>query len=653
MIVLVKFFKRPNNRQDTVKKKFLGAKPYALIENNRLVNILDEEISNKFPNNGKVYVPEIISNQNKEENFRICELQESPTYNIEIPGSIKYGIKKEATNYSLLEIIDIDKPVENNETAIVELLRNGISIAFHISNPVVLRTEDDMLIGPIQLEFSDGLYFMKEKDLNFIPYYNQEIEIFNIPNYNRSLERLFSIDRINEESLQGWIDVASNQRIINETINQIKDHIKFSELSRGLIREIKKRYSEDNLIKEEHLKMRFNRIIEIMENREFDDELINEFTKKLIRLPIVNEIITEQTKNAFENEYNLFVENNNELILKNEMLNNTLNEVQNELRLTEIKLNDRISNLKNFEETVTGKIDQIMSNVHSVYIDQALSAGLPAYSKAEIDSRHSVSNTSFSSKQSASSSTPLNDFEDVKNMISENLKFVKGKDEGSVLAATLIAASIINEPIIVYGENAFDFAQILAKSIASEEIITFIPEIETFNLENLHQKFTQYNSLENTKAFIIHDPHLTTAVYSLPTYLKQIRWSNTTLIPNLIIISIEDIDEAKEFRERMPKSPLISADNYYNRYLSLEEVQQILPGQMKINSFEDGTDLNTIALKNKFVSWLNENEEVEINAKKVNVLILWLNYMDMLVGKETLFEWIYEIFKSVITLNEE
>lgn len=653
MIALVKFFKRQNNRQDTVQKIFLGAKPYALIENNHLVDILEEEILNKFPNNGKVYVPEFISNQNKEENFKICELQETPTYNLENPSSIKYGIKKEASEYSLTEIIDIDKQVKNNEAAIVELLRNGISIAFHLSNQVVLRTEDDMLIGPIQLEFSDGLYFIKEKDLNFIPYYSQEIDIFKIPNYNRSLERLFSIDKINEENLQGWIDVASNQRIINETINQIKDHIEFSGLSRKIISKIKERYSEGNLIREEHLKMRFERIIEIMEQREFDEELINKFTQQLLQLPVVNEIIAEQTKNAFENEYNLFVENNNELILKNEMLNNTLNEVQNELRLTEIKLNERISSLKNFEDTVTEKINQIMSNVHSVYIDQALSAGLPAQSMIKKDSRHTVSNTSFSSKQSASTSTPLNDFEDVKNMLSENLKFVKGKDEGSVLAATLIAAAVINEPIIVYGENAFDFAQMLAKSIASEEIITFIPEIETFNLENLHQKFTQYNSLENTKAFIIHDPHLTTAVYSLPTYLKQIRWSNSTLIPNLIIISIEHLDEAKEFREKMPKSPLISADNYFNRYLSLEEVQQILPGQMKINSFEDFTDLNTIALKNKFVSWLNENEEVEINAKKVNALILWLNYMDMLVNKETLFEWIYEIFQSVITLNEE
>lgn len=653
MIVLLKFFNRLNNRQDTFQKNLLGAKPYALIENNRMLDILDEEIRNMFPNNGKVYVSEFISIQNKEESFRICELQETYTYKSENPSSIKYGIKKEANEYSLIEIIDIDDQIKNNEAAIVKLLRNGISIAFHLSNPVVLRTEDDMLIGPIQLEFSDGLYFMKEKDLNFIPYYNQEIEIFKIPNYNRSLERLFSIDKINEENLQGWIDVASNQKIINETINQIKDHMEFSGLSRKMISKIKERYSENNLIKERHLKMRFERSIEILEKREFDEQLINIFTQQLLQLPVVDEIITQQTKKAFETEYNLFVENNNELILKNGILNNELNSVQNELRLMEIKLNERASNLQDFEETVTTKINQIMSNVHSVYIDQALNVGLPAYSNVEIDNRHSVSNTSFSTRQSASNNTVLDDFECVKNIISENLKFVKGKDEGSVLAATLIAASALNEPIIIYGENAFDFAQMLARSIASEEIITFIPEIETFNLENLHQKFIQYNSLENTKAFIIHDPHLTSAVYSLPTYLKQIRWSNTVLIPNLIIISIEEIDEAKELLRRMPKSPLICTDDYFKRYLSLKDVQQILPGQMKINSFEGSADSNTIALKNKFISWLNSNEEVEVNAKKVNALILWLNYMDMLVSKETLFEWIYKVFKSVIILNEE
>lgn len=652
MIALVKLYKRASAGQDGSERSLVGAQPYAIIENERLININEDEILNNFPNNGKVYVPEFVSLQGKEA-FRIFELQESHSYNIDFPGSIKYTIKKEATNYTLNEIIDIDESIEDNGESIIELLRKGISIPYHVSNMVLLRTANDMLVGPIQLEFFEGSYYLKEKDLNFISYYKQELDILKILNYKRSFERLFSIDKINEENLEGWIDVATNQRIISETINQIKDHIEFSGLSRKIISKLKEIYLNEQFIKEEHLKLRFKRILEIMENRELDDELINEFTQQLIQLPIVNEIIVEQTKNAFESEYASFVKNNRELISENNVLKKEFSEVRSELKENEKKLKERIAQLEEFEKTVEQKIEQITSNLYSVYIEQVLNAGLPIKSKSEITTVTKAAGISFSSKQSDLSGTSLYDFNDVKSMISGNLEFVKGKDKDGRLAATLITASIINEPIIVHGINAFDFAQMLAKSVASEEIITFIPEIETFNLQNLHEKFIEYNSGENTKAFIIHDPHLTTAVYSLSTYLKQIRWSKTTLLPNLIIISIEDIEDAKTFTEKMPKSPLINADNYFNRYLSLEEVQQILPGQMKINSFKGSTDLNTIALKNKFISWLNENEEVEVNNNKVNAIILWLNYMNMLVTGENLFEWTYEIFKSVITLEEE
>lgn len=651
MIVLVKLYKRISTRQDGVQKSLVGAQPYAILENDRLVNITDEEILNKFPNNGKVYVPEFISLQSKEA-FRIYELQESHGYNTDFPGSIKYGIKKEAINFPLVEVIDIDQSIENNGEDIVELLREGISIGHHLSNSVLLRTVDDFLVGPLSLEFSEGFYYLKEKDLNFIPYYSQDIDIFKIPNYNRSLDRLFSIDILNEESIKGWIDVASKQRIISETINQIKDHIEFSGLSRKIISKLKERYSDENLIKEEHLKIRFKRIIEIMEHREFEEEMITEFTAQLIQLPIVKEIISEQTKNAFENEYNSFIENNNELILENKTLENKLIEIQKEVALKENILNNRVNQLEIFEESMKEKTEQIMSNIYSVYIEQTLNAGLPLLTKSEVTAVSSITESIFSNKQSDLNNKPLQDFEDVKNMIRQNLEYVKGKDQEGTLTATVIAASVINEPIIVYGSNSFDFAQLIAKSVASEEIITFIPEIETFNLQNLHEKFIQYNSLENAKAFIVHDPHLTTAVYSLPTYLKQMRWTNTTLMPSLIIISIDDLEDAKSFVEKMPKSPLINADDYFNRYLTAEEVRKISSGQMKINNFEDSTDLDSLSIKNKFMSWVSENEEIEVNPKRSNALIPWLNYMDMLVSKESLFEWIYKVFMNVIEKEE-
>ena len=153
MIALVKLFKKPGDLK--------GVQPFALVEDNELITTLNEEQRiEMFPNDGRVFIHPNYDFQHQEV-FRIYELVPFATYDETRPGSMKYKLGFEMTDIKLFEVIDIDYSLEDNPTDIAKMLRNGMRLKQQITTPVLLRTSDDLLIGPITLKYEDGLYFGK------------------------------------------------------------------------------------------------------------------------------------------------------------------------------------------------------------------------------------------------------------------------------------------------------------------------------------------------------------------------------------------------------------------------------------------------------------------------------------------------------------
>lgn len=101
------------------------------------------------------------------------------------------------------------------------------------------------------MEFKDGIYLCKDKELNFIPYFQQDVDISAIFDTYRNQERLFCSDQLESENIVGWIDVANEQRVISDALKQLKDNTDLSELSRKMIGRLKDWYGSDKA--QEHI----------------------------------------------------------------------------------------------------------------------------------------------------------------------------------------------------------------------------------------------------------------------------------------------------------------------------------------------------------------------------------------------------------------
>lgn len=338
MIALLKIYKK-TIQKDGNTYEVAGAQPYAIYKEGELQVLTESELLSTFANTGKVFVADSYTPP-QQQAFCFYEVIESNTFDASRYNSCKYTLGKEILNLKLFEVIDLDETIENDKHQIGELLSKGISIPFVVSNPIIFRTSDDYLIGPLQMEFSEGIYVCKEQD--FIPYYQQEIDITPLfDTYKNNLEHLFCMNQLDPENLVGWIDVANEQRVISDALKQLKDNADFAELSRKMIARLKDWYNS-NKAQGSHLQERIQRAIHIMEGHTLTDDIIDLFTKLVLDLEVTKTIIEERVQQSFEAVYDTFLKNNEKLIKEKEILQKELN------KLTENYLN-KSQELKNIE----------------------------------------------------------------------------------------------------------------------------------------------------------------------------------------------------------------------------------------------------------------------------------------------------------------
>ncbi|MEK3726608.1 hypothetical protein [Lysinibacillus sp. FSL W8-0953] len=648
MIALLKLYKKIIQRDGNTYEG-AGAHPYA-IYNNGILETLDEiERFQMFANTGRVFVTESYQLPQKEI-FRLFELIESNSFDETRPSSMKYLLGKEIFNLNLYEVIDLDESITLDKSKIVEKLSKGIYIPFVVSNQLLFRTADDFLIGPIQMEFEEGIYSCKNHNLNFIPYYQQEVDIVAILEGYKNQERLFCTNPLEQENIAGWIDVADEQRVISDALKQLKDNADLSELSRKMIARLKEWYDSERA-REPHLQERLQRAIQIMGSNTLTDEVITLFTNLVLDLEITKKIIDQQTQGAFEREYENFLKENEKLIkeyntrkLELEKIKGSYEENAQALEMSKLKFLE-------LEKTMQDKIKQLQYNFSELYAEQLTLSSFPyPQSTASI----SVSNNNlrgFAQHQSSVGKT-LIDFNDFKNHLNTNLASFKGNDETGVLAATIFTSIILGEPVIIFGDNSFELAQCIAKTLACEQTISIIPEIETFSLNDLHHQYRQYSMTKAVKALIIHNPHTTAGLYSLPTYFKQSKWTEDTLFPDLILITIDSIEEGEHFIDKMLYKPLINSGDYMSRFINKRSIKTIQSGQITLEKVEMALiEEYSVSIRREFREWIEDSKDLDVEIPYQ--LLEWLNQISELVNDAEFFEWSYKIFRNSISTKKK
>lgn len=646
MIALIKIFKKQKIKDGT-PVEITGAQPFA-IYNNGILEILDEhELMRIFLNNGKVFVTDAFQLPQKE-TFRLFELNEMSNFDETRPTSMKYKLGKEIYDVNLYEVIDLDESISSEKTKIVEKLTKGIYIPFNVTSQILFRTRDDFLIGPVQMQFVDGLYLIKNSNLNFLPYYQQEVDIVAVFDEYKNQERLFCTNTLYSNNISGWIDVADEQQVISDALKQLKDNAELGELSRKMISRLKDWYESDGS-GEPHIKERLQRAIQIMDNNTLNAETVQLYTKLLIDLDITNEIICEQTEQKFKKEYEKFVKENEQLIRDCEKQKLELKSLEERyLKISQAYEQSEL-NYQTLEKNMKEKIQQLQNNFSNVYAEQlALSSFLQIPSSTTLSTS---SNTLQGFVQYQSTiGKKLMDFSSFVEKLQNNLAYFKGEAHVNLLAATIFTAIILEEPIIIYGDYSYELAQCIAKTITCEQTLSIIPEIDHFSLDDLHRQYTNYSKMNDVKSLIIHNPHTTTGLYSLPAYFKQNKWISSELSPNLMIITIDSLEDAGTFIEKVLYKPLINSNDYMTRNINKQTIKLIQPGQIQLEvvgntALED----YPIGIRRDFREWIEDNIDDDI--KVPYQLVEWLNQLGTFLERKVLFQEGYKLFANSITLN--
>lgn len=647
MITLLKILKLTKIK-DGNTYEVTRAQPYA-IYNNGILEILEEDLFKMFPNNGKIFVTE-SSQEFPKDSFGLFEINETKSFDETRSTSMKYQLGKRINNIQLLEVIDLDESITSDKSKIVEKLTNGLSIPFYVSSKIIFRTSDDFLIGPLNMEDRDGVYVVKDSNANFIQYYQQEVDIIKIIDGKNNQERLFCINTLLPEAICGWIDVADEQRVISDALKQLKDNTELGELSRKMIARLREWYASGRA-GEPHLQERLKRAIEIMENNTIPNEIVESFTKLLLDLQITNEIITEQTNIAFKKEYEKFLKENERLTKECNKKKQELNLLNENYSKTSQALEFAEFQYAEFEKKMQDKIKQLKNNFSTIYADQLMLSTFPQLSVTTAAPVINKTLQGFNQFQSIIGKK-LMDFEDFSNELNKNLSIFKGHDHNKILAATVFTAITLEEPIIIYGENSFELAQCIAKTVASEQTLSIIPEIDKFSLDDIYNQYKQYSNEDKVKSLIIHNPHLTSGLYSLPTYFRQSKWTTEMLSPNLIMITIDSIDEANTFVSKMLYRPLINSNDYISRFINKRNIKNIRPCQMQIETIKNATlDDFSVTVRRDFREWIEDNQDVDVEIPYQ--LIEWLNQLSEFVEKDIIYEASYKMFAKALVLKDK
>ncbi|WP_342543131.1 hypothetical protein MHH33_05165 [Paenisporosarcina sp. FSL H8-0542] len=644
MIVLVKLFNKESYKEGT---EFGAAKPFAIYEEGIFTIFRsDEDYLKYLPNTGKIFVP--YKNE-REQIFALYQLSESNTFEPDRPTSNKYILSKEVFGQSFYELVDLFYSLESDFEIIMRILRKGLPFDYSPKNDVVFRTKDGYLIGPVRLIKNEVGYGLK--NTGFVPYYKVEVNTVTVFDDFIRKNRTFFVHEFDVEDTKGNFDLADDKTILSFVLQHLKSNTELGEMSRKL-RQNLSNWLTAPTIDESYIIDRFNRAIELIDNQTLDGELLKKYTDQLLSLELTKIIIEQKISQKFNDEYNKFVKENKSLI--NETKSNVIlfNECSNKLNDTKIKLANAQQLLYTIEQTFHQKIEELQTDYSKVYANELLNSSIGLQPKAQ--SLTALSGQGIYNNFSSAKGIHFKSIEDVFEGLKVNLRKFKARDPKNILPATIISAILLEQPLIITGKYSLELAQCLAYTVASEETLIVIPELESFGLNQLEALFKQYECEQNVKTLILHNVHLTSAQYSLPVYLKQLKWSQNSLNPNLCILTIEKENDANELLSTMGEVPIIDSEEFILSSIRKSQVQQLIAGQLISEDIELYFEFNEVrGISKEFIDWYLDNN-MEIDDLELTMeLTKWLQYYTNILGSDDGYIAFSTMFNKYLLMDSD
>lgn len=642
MIALLKIYRKiVTNKEDGTTFLATGAQPYAIYENGEIQNIYGANIRDIFPNSGKIFPNHYPLPEN--DFFGLFELEEATHYTPDLYSSAKYCIKSTVRDINLIEVINIEMSYEVQKYEIPELLKEGIALSFHPSDHVFLKTSDNYLIGPLQFEKIDEYFFCKEE--NYICCYKNELTISTIYDSFNNSSRSFTINQPVEEQQVDWIDVATTDRVISEALKHLKDNEEFGDMSRRIIKGLKKWYiADDHPNLEVHFRERLKRALDVIESRTLDKEVTEEYLKLFSNLDLSKQLIEYKVEERFRDEYNNFQEKNKKLIKEVANLEKRTSTINQELANKALKLEFINNEFSEVKKNMNYEISSLKEKFAGEYVKQLKETALPAIGKSEITQKRKYDKDLFAKWQSIEG-LKLDSIGTFKINLQSNINFFKGINTDK-LATTILSAIILNEPILLHGNGSHELAKVIAHSVSSNQTLVLIPELETTSLNDIDNQYINFKDTGTIKSVVIHDPYTTSALYSLPTFFREKKWGHEGTNPDLTIVTLSTLDEAEEFINKMSGSPLIAANDYIKSTMTPYKLKNLQASSLLLSALEDcEIKEETRVLRKRFKEWVEDELDLDIDIPIE--ITSWLNQLNIFSEEENeMYDWVYKIFRN-------
>jgi len=596
-----------------------------------------------FPGSGNIYVPPGFRTSNPGQ-YNLYEVIESRTYDPNKSSSLKYQLDSEVIDIYVYEIIDIDWKLKDEQLG--EKLKEGFCLSYEPLPNVLLRTLDDFLIGPLKLKKNDKeKWEMGSTDLT--PYINNNFSFLRYENkYINEPERFFIVSNSNiaNEMILGYVDLASNERIIRDVLKLLRNNADVSGLTRkiiGILGEMANTiYANDGLF----TRQRIQRAMQILSNVTIDESTLLDTQKILFELPYFKarfeqefESYREQYRSKLESEYV-------DILKKRNHIKNELEKMSKELELR-LRERDKVENILN---QINDKIEVKLADFQAYAMDQFINL-LPwmGIRNSEVSATRTVSDhikedSTLFSVTTSKNHPILQGLQEYWSCIEMSVRI----PEYRLLAQTLLCAIAKDVPVLITGEQSIDFAHCLAYSISANETLFVLPEIHTFTLEKLVNLFDKYHDADLVKTLILHNAHLTSAESSLPSFLKLKRWLSAKNTPELVFLTIDEPEMAEEFIIKFPLSPVLNTETLLKGksgrlLIPPEKKGQLNLAILEAMYFEQSEDDLTL-----LDDWLLDNHEMELGPKKRDFNV-WLDYLRLACDDANVrYQWMWQLFEQ-------
>ena len=119
------------------------------------------------------------------------------------------------------------------------------------------------------------------------------------------------------------------------------------------------------------------------------------------------------------------------------------------------------------------------------------------------------------------------------------------------------------------------------------------------------------------------------------------------LMPDITFITIDSIEEALPFLEKMPYVPHINSMDYLSRFLYRRN-KSLQAGQLMLEQIEESIiEENSLSIRREFREWIEDfkDQDVEVPYQ----LVEWLHQLNAFgFDKKILFEWCFNVFQKAI-----